>query len=153
YCHANPSTPSHIVQQALANLIAHSCEHQSPECDACCAWTGKPSHAPQGKKPEANSGIEPQWLSGAGSLLLLAAAQETDLLPTDGGLHWLRVRLIPSRTWHTSPLPLVGCCCSRCSFLAKSDCVAPGICADTAGMRFPCAHRAKARVRICSRRA
>jgi hypothetical protein len=57
-------------------------EHQSPECDACCAWTGKPSYTSAGKKPEANPGSESQWLAGAGGLLLLAAAQETDLLPT-----------------------------------------------------------------------
>ena len=40
-----------------------------------------------GKKREANPDSESQWLTGAGGLLLLAAAQETDLLPTDGGLH------------------------------------------------------------------
>ena len=57
-------------------------EHQSLECDACCAWTGKPSHTSAEKKPQANPGIESQWLTGAGGLLLLAAAQETDLLPT-----------------------------------------------------------------------
>ncbi len=57
-------------------------EHQSPECDACCAWTEKPSYTSAGKKLEANPGVESQWLSGAGGFLLLAAAQETDLLPT-----------------------------------------------------------------------
>ena len=68
------------MQLALQNLIAHRGEHQSPECDACCAWTLKPSHASQGKKPEANLDIEPQCREGAGVLLLLVAAQETDLL-------------------------------------------------------------------------
>ncbi len=33
-----------------------------------------------GKKPEANLDIEPQWLTGVGGLVLLAAAQETDVL-------------------------------------------------------------------------
>lgn len=43
-------------------------------------WEAEPRLC--GKKPEANPGSESQWLTGAGGLLLLAAAQETDLLPT-----------------------------------------------------------------------
>ena len=77
-----PSRSRHTQSYCAAGppeTLRHRGEHQSPECDACCAWTGKPHHA-SAEKTEANLDIEPQWLTGAGGLVLLAAAQETDLL-------------------------------------------------------------------------
>jgi|SRR6266699_3717670 len=59
-----PSRSRHTQSDRAAGPpepLRHRGGHQPPECDVCCAWTGKPSHASQGKKPEANLDIEPPW--------------------------------------------------------------------------------------------
>jgi hypothetical protein len=65
-------------------------------------WEAEPHLC--GKKPHANPGCESRWLTGAGGLLLLAAAQETELLATlEAALASCEVRTQPRLAHLTSP--------------------------------------------------
>jgi hypothetical protein len=103
YCAAGPPEP-----------LRHRGEHQSPECDACCAWTGKPHHASAGKKPEANLDIEPQWLTGAGGLLTSRGCSRNRFTSQHGGCPGTPLPSLPSNALAHAAFPW---CCRIASHL------------------------------------
>jgi hypothetical protein len=83
--------------------VRASSEYQSPQCHACYAGTRQPNQSPEGKKLDTHSGEEPHWQEGAGGLLLVAAAQETGLLPQLESVLTSCVTDPSARLAHTTP--------------------------------------------------
>jgi transposase len=81
-CRQAPATPSSTLQVELRERFEPPREHQPDQPRASSSRSEQPSHGPEtGKKTEGEE-VSPQaqWQEGAGGLLLLAAAHQTNLL-------------------------------------------------------------------------
>ncbi len=90
--------------RSIARTIRHSRQYWSPQSNPCSIGHWESRWALEKKQQTLCSPLEAQWQEGAGGLLLVAAAQETGLLPA---LETALASCTPqdhSRLAHLSPL-------------------------------------------------
>jgi len=103
FCQETPHTPSHLVQAALQErfglLVSIS---QLNRVRAALGLSSRAWGKSRPSLPPPTASPEPTWQEGAGSLLLLAAAQETGLIETLDAVLPLASPTCPPRLAHST---------------------------------------------------